>query len=43
MIFEFEEELYHRRNLVEKAFSVLKENMGKRSSPGSTGIRVKLN
>ncbi len=38
MMFEFDEELYHKRNLVETAFSIIKKNMEKKSSPGSTGI-----
>jgi hypothetical protein len=41
MIDEFDEDIYHCRNLIETMFSVLKGNMGKRFEQGCTEIRLK--
>ena len=30
MVWEFDQALYHNRNFMEKMFSILKENMGKK-------------
>lgn len=41
MIFEFDEELYHRRSLIETAFSVLKRKYGEEIKPRKYRNQVK--